>query len=148
MKVETLSRQTPPIDSIIIDNYQQKYLMEKAGHSSLCPNTPDLAYNRPRESTASTSPGMPTLMSNTHIPFSLHHWLWACFLLHVWKSFRLYSKLENFLPHVSCRPPISISKGFNMNLLLFLISGAPESDVTLISSHMSNTKSKEFGSQE
>lgn len=49
---------------------------------------------------------------------SLHRCLSTCFFLHVQKSFPLYSKLENFLPRVSCRLPISISKGFNMNLFI------------------------------
>lgn len=51
---------------------------------------------------------------------SLHRCLWTCFFLHVQKSFPLYSKLENFLPRVSWRLPISISKGFNKNLLFIL----------------------------
>lgn len=74
----------------------------------------------PRKRIVSTSLGPPTLISNSHVPFSLHHCLWTRFFLHVQKSFHLYSKLENFLPHVSCRLPISISKGFNMNLLFIL----------------------------
>lgn len=67
---------------------------------------------------------------------------------HVQKSFHLYSKLENFLPHVSHRLPISISKGFNMNLLC--IRDSLSSRVwcnTFISSHMSNIKRKKMGLQ-
>lgn len=69
---------------------------------------------------------------------------------HVQKSFHLYFKLENFLPHVSRRLPISISKGFNMNLLWILdILSSRAWCNTFISSHMSksNTKKKNLGLQ-
>lgn len=72
---------------------------------------------------------------NSHMSCSLHPCLWTGSFLHVQKSFHLHSKLENFLPRVSCGLPTLISKGFNMNLPLFfffLIFWAPESDVTFL----------------